>query len=195
MARVDLCVGRPDRAERRLTPAPTDRAKPMRAQIERLVLLARAQLQLGKSSAAGRHPQQTGHRTGPFGPDTSRCFSTTPSTCGSCFDVWRAAIRTPYLSELIASPPTRRLFPPTANRPLKLVEPLTVRERDLLGHLPTHLSQRRDRGHHVRLAQHRQIPHRSRLSETRCRVPLTSSPDGANSRASCDAASGQGVVE
>ncbi len=137
LARVDLSAGRPDRAEQRLTSA--DQAKPMRAQIERLVLMARAQLQLGKRSGADdalRRGLELGR------PD--RYVRVFLDDADHLLDLMRGIggrYRDTYLSELVDSAQTAAGCSAGAHS-VEIVEPLSGREREVLGHLPTHLSQR-----------------------------------------------------
>ena len=138
LARLDLCAGRPDRAEQRLTAA-ADRARPMRAEIERLVLLARAQLQLGKAAGADDALRRAVERGRPdryirvFLDDADHLLDRLRGIAGRYPDT--------YLSELVD-----RAHPAVpfwnGEAPGQIVEPLTGRERDLLAHLPTHLRQR-----------------------------------------------------
>ena len=137
LARVDLSGGRPDRAEQRLTGA--DGAKPARAQIERLVLLARAQLQQGKAAAAERTLRQALEQGRSdrfirvFLDDADHLLLLLRGIAGRYPDT--------YLSELVdgAQPGAACSNGETSAH---MLEPLSVRERELLGHLPTHLSQR-----------------------------------------------------
>ena len=111
----------------------------MRAEIERLVLLARAQLQLGKRSGADdtlRRGLELGR------PD--RYIRVFLDDADHLLDLLRGiAGRYPdtYLSELVD--PARTAAGCSAGEPsAEIVEPLSGREREVLGHLPTHLSQR-----------------------------------------------------
>ena len=137
LARVDLCAGRPDRAERRLVVA--DRATPTRVEIERLVLLARAQLEQGKASRANLSVHRAVELGRPeryvrvFLDDADHVLVMLRGMVGHCPDS--------YLSELVDHAPQATGL--SNGEPCaQIVELLTGRERELLGHLPTHLSQR-----------------------------------------------------
>ncbi len=138
LARVDLCAGRPNRAEQRLTAA-ADRARPMRSEIERLVLLTWTHLQLGKTSEAVDSLRRALERGRPdryirvFLDDADHLTVLLRGIAGRYPDT--------YLSELVDG---AQAAPPGSNgeASLQIVEPLSGREREVLQHLPTHLNHR-----------------------------------------------------
>ncbi len=178
LARVDLCAGRPDRAEHRLNPEPNE-PKAARVDIERLVLLARAQLQSGKRSRADDTLRRAIDRGRP-----DRYITVLLDDAAELLALLRAiAGRYPdtYLAALVDH--AQRAHPSPSIEPIaQIVEPLTERERDLLSHLPSHLSQPEYRGGHVHLHQHHQNPYPRHLPQTRSRIPVTGSRVGAAAR-------------
>ena len=135
-ARLDLCAGRPDRALTRLAvgPIPTTAAE-----IRRLVLLACAELQLGRTRRAHdtlRRAVETGRAdlyVRPFLDDPAQTVLLLRGMVSTRPD--------PYLMHLISE--AGRLAP--AATPVvstsAMLEPLTEREREVLGFLPSHLNQ------------------------------------------------------
>ena len=135
LARLELSSGRPDRARKRLADA-ARRPELRQAEIERLVLLARAELQLGEPCRADQSLRRALAQGRPdryirvFVDDAPDLLVLLRGIAGDNPDT--------YLSELI-----RRAQPPVAwsNTPpvTYCVEPLTDREREVLGHLRSHL--------------------------------------------------------
>ena len=133
LARLDLCAGRPDRAERRLTAA-ADRARPLRAEIERLVLLTRAQLQLGKISEADDTLRRALEQGRP------QRYFTVFLDDGNHLVAQLRGIAGPlsrHLRVRVGGPGPNGALARASKPPPRCVEPLTVRERDVLRHLPT----------------------------------------------------------
>jgi DNA-binding CsgD family transcriptional regulator len=138
VARLDLSAGRPDLALARLT-AGGHEDQGLRASIERLVLLARAQLQLGNRRQAEHTLRRAIEQARAeryvrvFVDDGLSLLPLLHAIAGPYPDA--------YLTELVdhverawASSEGPHFAP--------MLEPLTERERELLGCLPTHLSLR-----------------------------------------------------
>jgi LuxR family maltose regulon positive regulatory protein len=133
LARIDLFAGRPDRALSRLTAGPLPK---IGAEIRRLILLACAEMQRGRTQLAEdsvRRALDTGRPEGfvrPFlegGPQIA--------------SVLRGIVATrpdPYVAHLVCQ--AKQVGPGrTVVAPVRILEPLTDRERELLGYLPSHL--------------------------------------------------------
>jgi LuxR family maltose regulon positive regulatory protein len=137
LARVDLCAGRPDRAVARLTAAPACRLA-VAAEVERLTLLARAELQLGnrrRAEDALRRALDCGRPEGFI-----RVFvEHTPELLGLLQDLG-GRFPDVYLADVLTH--ARHAGSPTAPPPPhSTLEPLTERERETLRHLTGHLTQ------------------------------------------------------
>jgi LuxR family maltose regulon positive regulatory protein len=139
LARLDLCAARPDRVVERLAPRPGPRCpRPLREEIERLALMAGAHLQLGD-----RHRAEDGLRRAVDLSRPERFIQVYLDEVPGCLPLLRSiAGRYPdaYLSELLA----RAVDAGSAGDATTArngFEPLTDRERELLGYLPSHLSQ------------------------------------------------------
>ena len=134
-ARLELAAGRPDRAARRLTSS--DGARPrLRTEVERELLLARAHLQLGdqrRANVALGRAIELG-RPGRF----IRVFVDEGPEVGAVLRAVAGRSPDPYLTELLSHLTGARLRPPGST---EILEPLTDREREVLGHLPSHLAQ------------------------------------------------------
>jgi LuxR family maltose regulon positive regulatory protein len=135
LARLDLAAGRPDRAAERLM---AGGKKPvLRTGIERLLLLSRACLQLGDEargdSALHRAVEQG--RADRF----IRVFVDDGVELAGPLTKIFARSGDPYVSELLAHSSLRARRPGAAA--VKVLEPFTERERQLLSYLPSHLSQ------------------------------------------------------
>jgi LuxR family maltose regulon positive regulatory protein len=136
-ARVDLCAGRPDRAVGHLTAAPVRRLG-VGAEVDRLILLARAELQLGnrrRADDATRRALDRGrpeHFVRPFVDQAPELVDLVNDAAGRFPDI--------YLMELLARADDVEALP-RAGPPAHSLEPLTGREREVLGQLTGHLSQ------------------------------------------------------
>jgi LuxR family maltose regulon positive regulatory protein len=134
-ARVDLCAGRPDRAVGRLTATPIRRLG-VGAEVDRLVLLARAELQLGNRRRAGdatRRALEGGrpeHVVRPFVEHAPELVDLLKDIAGQFPDI--------YLVELLAH--IDHAGGPRRGAAQSL-EPLTDREREVLSQLTGHLTQ------------------------------------------------------
>ena len=138
LGRLDLCAGRPNRAESRLSAAP-DRSHPTPAEIERLVLLARAQLQLGKRPKAADTLRRAVEQGRP--DDHIRVFVDHGPELLSLLRGLAGRYPDTYLAQVVDH--AQQIPTPSGNEPsTQIVEPLTGREREVLGHLPSHLTQR-----------------------------------------------------
>jgi LuxR family maltose regulon positive regulatory protein len=134
MARVDLAAGRPDRALARLNSA---RAGLPGNEIRRLVLLACAEMQHGRTLRADDHLGRAVELGRPEG--YVRPFVEEAAQVLSLLRVASASHPDPYLTQLIDR--AQHAVPATAvDKPGSILEPLTVREREVLGYLPSHLS-------------------------------------------------------
>ncbi len=134
LARVDLCSGRPDSALARLT---ASRSSTLPNEIRRLVLLARTEAQHGdvlRALDTLRRAVEAGRPEGFVRPFLEEAPQVLP-----LLRVIFASRPEPYLAQLIAQ--AERAVPSTAsNEPRSVMEPLTTRERQVLGYLPSHLS-------------------------------------------------------
>jgi LuxR family maltose regulon positive regulatory protein len=134
-ARVDLCAGRPDRAVVRLTATPVRRLG-VGAEVDRLVLLARAELQLGnrrRAEDATRRALSCGrpeHVVRPFVEHAPELVDLLKDIAGQFPDI--------YLVELLAH--IDHAGGPARGADQSL-EPLTDREREVLSQLTGHLTQ------------------------------------------------------
>jgi LuxR family maltose regulon positive regulatory protein len=137
MARFDLCAGRPDRAAARLRRVP-DQPRSIRNGIERLALLASAHLQLGDRHRAEDALRQaidrgrTERYIRVFLNDAATLLTLLGGIAGRFPDL--------YVTDLLTHAEGSGGFVP-AHLSQQALEPLTDRERELLGYLPTHLSQ------------------------------------------------------
>jgi LuxR family maltose regulon positive regulatory protein len=135
-ARLDLCAGRPDRALTRLA---AGRIATTATEIRRLVLLACAELQLGRTRRAHdtlRRAVETGR-----GDLYVRPFLDDPAQTVLLLRGMVTTRPDPYLMHLISeaarlAPAAAPVVPTSA-----MLEPLTEREREVLGFLPSHLNQ------------------------------------------------------
>jgi LuxR family maltose regulon positive regulatory protein len=135
VARLDLAAGRPDRAAERLIAA---RPKPrLRIDIERLLLLSRACLQLGDESRCDVAQQRAVDQGRP--DRFVRVFVDEGAELAGPLTRISAGSSDPYVTELLAH--TDRRPPRSGGAPAPVLEPFTERERELLGYLPSHLSQ------------------------------------------------------
>ncbi|HUJ65794.1 MAG TPA: LuxR C-terminal-related transcriptional regulator, partial [Acidimicrobiales bacterium] len=136
LARIDLFSGRPDRALSRLAAGPLPKVG---AEIRRLILLACAEMQRGRTQLAedsiGR-AVSAGRPEGflrPFLEEAPQVLPLLRGLVPSCPDL--------YLTHLVChaeeSVPVRE-----AAEHNRVLEPLTDRERELLGYLPSHFHMR-----------------------------------------------------
>ncbi len=134
LARIDLAAGRPDRALARLS---STRSPLPGNEIRRLVLLACAELQHGRTLRADEHlcrAVEMGRPEGYIRPFVEEAAQILP-----LLRVVSANRPDPYLTQLISH--AERAVPATAeDKSGSMIEPLTVREREVLGYLPSHLS-------------------------------------------------------
>jgi len=137
VARLDLSAGRPDRAADRLASA-LDPAASARSEIERLLLLARAQLQLGDEFRAD----------GLFGRAIDRgraerfirvFLDDAPELIGSLHTI-ASRLSDSYVMDMVSRTDHVGRRSRQASS-FDILEPLTQRERELLSYLPSHLSQ------------------------------------------------------
>jgi LuxR family transcriptional regulator, maltose regulon positive regulatory protein len=136
LGRIELCSGRPDRASSRLS---SNRPASVADEIRRLVLLACAEVQQGHTLAAhdalGR-AVDAGRPDGFIRPFVDEGAQVLPLLRGLL-----AKRPDPYVTELARQ--VERVVPNAAqSQPSGIVEPLTAREREVLGFLPSHLSGR-----------------------------------------------------
>ncbi len=136
LARIDLCSGRPERALARLSESRSPTAP---GEIRRLVQLACVELRLGhvlRGEDAMRTAVDAGRPEGYVRPFLQELPQSLP--------LLRAVLANrpdPYLALLINE--AEQLAPPGDPKPPStIVEPLTDRERQVLGYLPSHLSSR-----------------------------------------------------
>ena len=135
VARLDLAAGRPDRAAERLI---ADRQKArLGVDIERLLLLSRACLQLGDEARCDSALQ----RALDLGrPDRFlRVFADDGAELGDRLTRISARSADPFLAQVLAR--TTYRSPGSKAAPAGVLEPFTDRERELLSYLPSHLSQ------------------------------------------------------
>jgi LuxR family transcriptional regulator, maltose regulon positive regulatory protein len=133
LARIDLFSGRPDRALSRLAAGPLPK---IGAEIRRLILLACAEMQRGRTQLAEdaiRRALDTGRQEGfvrPFLEEAPQILSLLRGIVSTRTD--------PYVTHLVCQAeqvvPDQPLVAPAS-----ILEPLTDRERELLGYLPSHL--------------------------------------------------------
>jgi LuxR family transcriptional regulator, maltose regulon positive regulatory protein len=134
MARIDLAAGRPDRALARLS---SNRSPLLGDEVRRHVLLACAEMQHGRTLRADEHlcrAVQLGRPEGYIRP-----FVEEAAQVLSLLRVASASHPDPYVTQLIDH--AERVVPILAeDNPGSMLEPLTAREREVLGYLPSHLS-------------------------------------------------------
>lgn len=136
LAGIDLCAGRPDRAVARLTP---DQPAAAGAQVRRLVLLACAEFQQGRASQAGAATQMALDAAKPEG--YVRPFLEHAPQMIPLLRLVLASNPAPYLADLVQR--AERTVPGlNVTQATAILEPLTDRERQVLGYLPSHLSAR-----------------------------------------------------
>jgi LuxR family transcriptional regulator, maltose regulon positive regulatory protein len=137
LALMDLFAGRPDRAVRRLTPLPVQGISAA-DQVERLALLARAQLQLGNR----RHADDAIRRA----IDQSREERFIRRLIEHAGELRPLLVETAgrfpdlYVADLLAHA-KRTGTTPWQETPAPVLEPLTDRERQILSQLTGHLTQ------------------------------------------------------
>jgi LuxR family maltose regulon positive regulatory protein len=134
LARIDLASGRPDRALARLGGS---RSLSLGTEVRRLVLVACAEMQHGRTLRADEalcRAIDLGRPEGyirPFVEEAPQILPLLRVVCATRPD--------PYLTQLIEH--AERVVPTTAaNGPGTMLEPLTTREREVLGYLPSHLT-------------------------------------------------------
>jgi LuxR family maltose regulon positive regulatory protein len=135
LAEIDLCAGRPDRAVIRLAEGGSCESA---VEVRRLVLLACAETELGHGNRAEdalRRAVETGRAEEYIRPFVEHASQTLP--------LLRGMVSTSpdlYLTRLLNH--AARTVPMSApGGTTAMVEPLTDREREVLGYLPTHLYQ------------------------------------------------------
>jgi LuxR family maltose regulon positive regulatory protein len=135
LAQIDLCAGRPDRAVIRLGHGGSRQSA---VEIRRLVLLGCAETQLGHDNRAEdalRHAVEVGRTEGYIRPFVEPGSQSLP--------LLRRMVNTSpdlYLARLLDHA-GRTVSMPAQGGVTTMVEPLTDREREVLGYLPTHLYQ------------------------------------------------------
>ena len=136
LAQIELCSGRPDRASARMGAGP---AMSRADETRRLVLLACAEVHQGRGPEAHdalRRAVDVGRPDGyvrPFAEEAAQVLPLLRGLLAKCPD--------PYLTEVVRE--VARVVPnPAQSLPSGIVEPLTAREREVLGYLPSHLSGR-----------------------------------------------------
>jgi DNA-binding CsgD family transcriptional regulator len=132
VVRLDLCVGRPDRALTRLASASP---RGLAAEIRQLVLRACGERQEGRWPRA----RDTMYRAVEVARPEHyvRPFLETPTLTVALLRSLRDSHPDPYLSELVSQ--AEQLAAPTqARHTVGMLEPLTERERQVLGHLSSH---------------------------------------------------------
>ncbi|HXW81020.1 MAG TPA: LuxR C-terminal-related transcriptional regulator [Acidimicrobiales bacterium] len=134
LARVELASGQPDRALARLASGHASRPG---QEIRRLVLLASTEMQLGRAMRAGdamRQAVEMGRQEGfvrPFLEGGPPVLGPLRAICATRPD--------PYLAQLASQ--VESAYPPSAlGGRTTILEPLTAREREVLGYLASHLS-------------------------------------------------------
>jgi LuxR family maltose regulon positive regulatory protein len=136
LARVDLYSGRPDQALARLRTYPSPNPA---NHIRRLLLLARAEYQQGRETLAYDTAQRAVEAARP--ERYLRPFLEDPSQTLPLLHGIGAEISDPYLLSLIKE--AEQLAPETIlPKAAVLLEPLTLRERQIIRHLPSHLTLR-----------------------------------------------------
>ncbi len=133
LARIDLFSGRPDRVLSRLAAGPLPK---IGAEIRRLILLACAEMQRGRTQLAEeaiRRAVDTGRPEGfvrPFLEEAPQILSLLRGIVSTRTD--------PYVAHLLCQ--AEQVVPgQPVVAPAHILEPLTERERELLGYLPSHL--------------------------------------------------------
>lgn len=135
VSRIDLALGRPDRAVERLTGAG---AAPVRGTIERLLLLARSYVHLGDERRVSRILSQA-IEVGR--PDWFiRVFLDDLPDLMSPLNTLSAQFHDAYFTELVSHAIALKSDRQPASAG-SLMEFLTGREREVLGYLPSHLTQ------------------------------------------------------
>jgi LuxR family maltose regulon positive regulatory protein len=133
LARIDLFAGRPDRALSRLTAGPLPK---IGAEIRRLILLACAEMQRGRTQLAEdslRRALDTGRPEGFVRP-----FLEAGPQVASILRGMVATRPDPYVAHLVGQ--TEQGIPgDLPGGSSRLLEPLTDRERELVSYLPSHL--------------------------------------------------------
>jgi LuxR family maltose regulon positive regulatory protein len=135
LTRLHLCAGRPDKAAAELGRACVHPSS-LRAQIERALLQARVNLLLGNPVAAD-HALERAVDTGR--PERFvRVFMEEPRQIWEALRSIRSFGPDRYIDELV-----ERLGPDQtkSSNPVRVLEPLTERERELVAFLPSHLTQ------------------------------------------------------
>ena len=136
LARVDLCSGRPDQLIARLR---TGRAPSPAAQIRRLILVACAENQLGRSERAIDSLRRAVEAAQPeqyIRPFFELAVQTFPLLCRM-----GQSSSNPFLSKLIShTEPIASAI--TTGKDATVLEPLSERERQVLQHLASHRTQR-----------------------------------------------------
>jgi LuxR family transcriptional regulator, maltose regulon positive regulatory protein len=133
LARIDLFSGRPDRALSRLAAGPLPK---LGAEIRRLILLACAEMQRGRTQLAEdaiRRALEAGRPDGyvrPFLEEAPQIISLLRGIVSARPDHYVAHLVCQAEQVVPDSPP---------EAPGQVLEPLTDRERELLGYLPSHL--------------------------------------------------------
>jgi LuxR family maltose regulon positive regulatory protein len=134
LSRIDLCSGRADRAIGRLDGSVT---AGVGSEIRRLVLLSCAEMQRGRVTRASeslRRAIEAGRPEGYVRPFLEEA----PRTLPLMRRVLGEARADPYLTQLVYK--AGALCPGMpANESSPILEPLTDREREVLGYLPSHL--------------------------------------------------------
>jgi DNA-binding CsgD family transcriptional regulator len=134
LARIDLAAGRPDRALARLS---SSQSLTPAEEIRRLVLLACTERQHGRAEGADdvlRRAVDAARPEGYVRPFLEAGAQVLPLLRGLS-----ATSGDPYLTLLVGQ--AEEVAPNTAsNETNEIVEPLTAREREVLGYLPSHLS-------------------------------------------------------
>jgi LuxR family transcriptional regulator, maltose regulon positive regulatory protein len=136
LARIDLFSGRPDRALSRLAAGPLPKVG---AEIRRLILLACAEMQRGRTQLAEdavSRAVSAGRPEGflrPFLEEAPQVLPLLRGLVPACPDLYV----THLLCHAEESVPVREAADHSS-----VLEPLTDRERELLGYLPSHLHMR-----------------------------------------------------
>jgi LuxR family transcriptional regulator, maltose regulon positive regulatory protein len=137
LARIDLSLGRPDRAAKRLSGAPSG-AEPLRCSIERLLLLVRSYVHLGDERRVNRIIGQA-IEAGRPGWHIRVFLEDLPELIGPLKRV-SGQSNEPYFTALLSHATSLMPDPPPTSSGI-LMEFLTGREREVLGYLPSHLTQ------------------------------------------------------
>jgi LuxR family maltose regulon positive regulatory protein len=134
LARIDLCAGRPDRAISRLR---TARSVGLATEVRRLVLIAWAEMQQGQVERANdtfRLAVEAGRPEHYVRPFLEEPVQTIPLLQAA------AAVRTDLYLAQLAAHAERSATPTNQNGSATMIQPLTGREREVLGYLPSHLN-------------------------------------------------------